>query len=186
MGVVGNSTMCQENQKSHPHVHLVIGRQTSELTPNPLGHSWEENPKSTDLADPSEWERLCGHPAFPRGDSSMPLVMYWRGWQELCQCCPSPNTTQRGAELSPKREKESGELMLSYPCWMGCCWRKPFLSSSTQTTEGGGREEIRKRQIRISKGIEGMQSWLTAQDFSRKSVHRPMGQSHLTISPPSP
>lgn len=80
---------------------------------------------------------------------------------------PQHNTVQMNSHSTLSQAgKGEWELMPSHPCWVRCQWGNPLLSGSTQSTEAGppwlvGGRRSGKRQMRISKGIEGMQFLLT-------------------------
>lgn len=82
VGFVGSSTKHQGTQeKFHPWVHPVIGRQTSVWSvgpaepvnlPQSLQQCWSEIWRLLTRADTNRWEKVCCSSAFSEGESSIP------------------------------------------------------------------------------------------------------------------
>lgn len=98
---------------------------------------------------------------------------------------------------SPQGEKESSVWVQGYPSCDGCCRMNPFLFSNTQSTVVGppwlevGRI-LRKRQIRISKGIKVTWFLLTSLRISAGSLPINLwenlrhGSTHELVGSPKP
>lgn len=98
---------------------------------------------------------------------------------------------------SPQGEKESSGWVHGYPSCDGCCRMNPFLFSNTQSTVAGppllevGRI-LRKRQIRISKGIKVTWFLLTSLRISAGSLpinlweNLRQGSTHELVGSPKP
>lgn len=137
-------------------------------------------------------EREFVNPSLQSRDSSTPLEqtskMSWDSAErerETSNAASSPqgDTAEDRAILwwPLHRGKESSVWVPGYPSCAGCFRMNPFLSRNTQSTEVGppplevGRI-LRKRKIRISKGIQVIWFLLTSptniwEDLSQGSTH---------------
>lgn len=128
----GVSTTCVSGNRQ---INLSEDSIASELVPIPLGHSQGKPgacwPRQIPTDENGFVEIQTSQGEIPER-KKIQVWMWLRGYEELCQHCPSPHITSPGLNnpgaLSSKREKESGKLVPSYPH----CERNPLNSAAPQ------------------------------------------------------